>query len=466
MKQLFKICAVLLLLASCAKDNDDQMSPKSLASYSHDVELNLMMDNYAQVLSYALQNLEVRNIVYNKASDMFDGDYDILVEDFHNTMMRDGKTVQEYLDGIVESQYANIVSFRKLPHRILEEIPNLQISVPVSMDSWDALTVIPTVIVIPCNMDDMYYAPDYLHSYRNGNADSIDVRNEPDFPVVAVGVSERISRTGIRIADSLKASSSINILPAPLAPGNLSVNYTAPNSALLRWNNVSSNDGYYIYSTLNGNWCLIDSTGQNENMFGINSLVTGETYTFAIRSKNSNGTSSFSHTAKIKATNRGDNRPLYVDSIYLTASRLNEIEPWYCGGPELILNVYSSNSHHDSTRLFNDVRVEPSRREVKDRWYRCHQEITTSWSESPCTILLFAWDEVNTRFNYSVNVRAKYVLDSLKVANGTLYVNAEASYNATSDDKVVTRRDVSFWDPKHHEYQDGGFKFICVSYNH
>ncbi len=463
MKKLFTICAALLLLASCAKEDDNMMSPKSMASHSNDIETNTRIDDYAKVLSFAVKNQEIRTILYNKAQEMLDGDYDILVKDFHNTMMQEGKTVSEYLNRIIENQYRNQLPFQNLPDIITREIPNLQISIPVNIDMWNDASLVPTIITIPCNLDDMPSAPDYLHSFRNGHLDSINVSNEPHFPVVAVGISERISRTGIRIADSLRAASIININPAPLAPGNLSIHYTAPNSALLRWNDVSANEGYYIYSTLNGNWCLIDSTGQNENMFGINNLITGETYTFAIRSKNSNGVSSFSHTAKIKATNRGDNKPLYVDSIYISSTRLRDIEPWYCGGPELLLNIYSSSANHDSTRYFNSIRVEPSRNEIKDRWYNCHQELTTSWGESPCTILLFAWDEINTRFNYSVNVLAKYAPDSLKIANGTLYVNAEASYNATSNDKVVSRRDVSFWDSKRHEYQENGFKFICTS---
>ena len=463
MKKIIKICAVLLLLASCTKENDSLMTLKNSTAAISENKINAMMEDYSQVLSSALQNEEIRQIIREKAMVMFDGDYDVLVDDFHSISMNDGRSVLEYLRWIAESQYSGSHRHFEALNDIVDLIPNLQISIPVNIDTWNEAVTVPTVITVPCNYDDLPYAPSYLHSFSNGIADSVNVSREPSDAVIVVSVSERISRTGIRIADSIRAIRGAVINNAPLAPDNLSIHYTAPNSALLRWNDASNNEGYYIYATQNGIWRKIDSTERNENMYGISNLTSGETYTFAVRSKNSNGVSSFSHTAKIKATNRGDNNSLIIDSIYLTASKLNDIEPWFLGGPELMLNVYSSNANHDSTQFFNIIRIEPSRKSVKNSWYKCHMELTTSWSESPCTILLFAWDEVNERFNYSVSVRAQYAPDSLKVANGTLYVNAEATYNATSSHKEITRRYVSFWDPKRHVYQDGGFEFICTS---
>lgn len=74
---------------------------------------------------------------------------------------------------------------------LLGRIPNLNLSVPVNIDKWDAATYAPLVIFIPAGYNER--TAKQVKAYdQNGNEHWLDAQRAPNFPVVVVGPSERV----------------------------------------------------------------------------------------------------------------------------------------------------------------------------------------------------------------------------------------------------------------------------------
>lgn len=453
---------IALAISGCSKDDEGSAQLKSrISSTLSDAQTTIFIEKYSTILSYAINNREIRSIIKNSALLKFDDDYDVLAKHFHSITMSDGRKVGQFIDSCYRKYFytSNIPNGYSFSSDITSIIPNLQISVPVHINDWDVANFLPIILSLPADIGDGNVTT--LKSYHNGKQDVFDVRSEPNFPVLIVGISERINNNGVRIRDSIRDARIVPVVSHPEHPDYLTIHYAASNSIIMRWNDVEGEDGYYIYSA--DNHTIIDSTTANDNMYAISGLVTGNTYSYTVRAKYGNTVSPHSNTAKIKATDRGDNKKLIVEKLFLTRQRLRDIEPWFFGGPELQLYVYSSNRTHDSSICFYNDRVEMSRDEIIDTWYHCNVGVTESWDENINTILFFAWDEVNRKLNYDVSVNAKYCLDSLKVGEGIVSINATATYKSSSGDLVVARKDICFWDPKINTYSQNGFSFGCTS---
>lgn len=80
---------------------------------------------------------------------------------------------------------------------VLEHIPNLNISVPVNIDKWDAATYAPLVLFIPADFDEKTYTQPLKAYDKDGGVHLLDAKHAPDYPVVVVGPSERVRGTAL-----------------------------------------------------------------------------------------------------------------------------------------------------------------------------------------------------------------------------------------------------------------------------
>lgn len=100
--------------------------------------MNEIIDRYSKVIAVALEDSDFRALIKKDALIQFDGDYDILVKDFHNQMfINSTDSVKRFLANIVDRNFQ--LEFKMSGEEFLEKItsviPNLQIAVPVNCET-------------------------------------------------------------------------------------------------------------------------------------------------------------------------------------------------------------------------------------------------------------------------------------------------------------------------------------------
>jgi len=71
----------------------------------------------------------------------------------------------------------------------IENVPLLQISLPVNFEKWDGESTI-LVAYTPLTIDDIEVEEIYAYD-SEGNEHVLDAKTPPDFPVMVVGINER-----------------------------------------------------------------------------------------------------------------------------------------------------------------------------------------------------------------------------------------------------------------------------------
>lgn len=186
------------LLCSCLQEVQiESEEPES----NYDIKI---MSLAKAVNAAVRENTDYRCLIKEEVSKLVDGDYDYLFSTSMNHLVvpseefitRSGcgedVTVRELLSYYLDPSVLHTKSSLEYLDEILSEYPEMQISVPVHADEWNPETYIPAVAVIPENCE--YPVTKTLPGIdADGNEIEIDAINEPDEPVIVVGLSERLS---------------------------------------------------------------------------------------------------------------------------------------------------------------------------------------------------------------------------------------------------------------------------------
>lgn len=177
-------------LTSCQKEQE-KIAPTPVNEVS-EVNKTLILDQTALALAKTLNDVELRSAIKTEALKKFDGDYDILYKDFKNRTFSDGNTLVEKLE---KAHIANKSAKVGALSSLTETFSNLQISVPVNIENWNTEKFEPLVAIIPVDVLEGSY--DKIKAYDSqGNIHWLDSHTAPNFPVVAVGKSERVDENG------------------------------------------------------------------------------------------------------------------------------------------------------------------------------------------------------------------------------------------------------------------------------
>ncbi len=252
---LLSLCmsALIFLSYSCQKpDNDGILPNSSFKNYDENIQ------NLAQAVSRAFsESADFRQVVKHEAMKQMDGDYDVLLtqiagrrlSEYNNLLKKSGPDVciKDLLDGYLSEGNNQRKSTTPLIDEILSMNPGLQVSVPVHCEDWDPSGYTPVVGYVPSSFAEgesasiTGYAPD-------GSVVQIDAVNEPDEPVVIVGLNERMAAP-------------LPDLPGDPAPPQTPQNLTASQTESgirLTWtmtaeSNSSNTTGYYVYRKTTAN---------------------------------------------------------------------------------------------------------------------------------------------------------------------------------------------------------------------
>jgi len=142
------------------------------------------------VIAKSMQNPEFRMFIKEEALKQFDGDYDVLFQNVKDKNIAKGKTIEDFLFDFYLNE-KGINTSKSEFKKIIESIPDFQISVPVNCENWDAETEIPLVTYIPVDFDEQ--TTKYVNAYDyNGNLYTLSTQDEPDVAVVVLGSCERM----------------------------------------------------------------------------------------------------------------------------------------------------------------------------------------------------------------------------------------------------------------------------------
>jgi hypothetical protein len=250
---------------------------------------------------------EFRKIIKEEANLKFDGDYDVVIKRVMNKPITApanlsgssalrvkasnfsvGDLLGEFMPATPVETTAN-ASMQKISSspddiisKLTEKYPNLQVAIPVNIENWDEINVVPTVTFIPAEAEEG--VTKLLAGYRaDGSFVEIDAINKPETePIIVIGENERIPLEPI-IDDG-------DVVPTP---NNLTAQ-PVENGIALVWEksiiaNLTNTQGYSIYrksSNTQGYELVGKINGVYNVSFFDTGILFGTTYSYYITAHN------------------------------------------------------------------------------------------------------------------------------------------------------------------------------------
>ena len=189
MKNFVLVFLVYLSVASCNESLNDIDKNVVSATFLEQSESNLILkQKFSSALVKVLgQNEEVRSLIKEEALKQIDFDYDVLYCLIKDKQLKNGVTLEEYLEKYLTSDELKCIH---------KQLPTLTFFVPTlaensfSVHSWNTIDELPAVAVkVSENNDVKIY-------YGNGETEVFPADIIPGFPVVVVKENERIVRNG------------------------------------------------------------------------------------------------------------------------------------------------------------------------------------------------------------------------------------------------------------------------------
>ncbi len=209
----------MLVLFGCSEKSspvqDQQIDQAELSVYQGalakgDIGLanELRLKYFAKAMAKSLTIPGVGAFLKEEIGKKFDGDYDALWETVKDREFPN----QGRLRGLVASALQDMNSIVAMDE--IEEVPLLQVALPVGFEAWDGETPI-VVAYTPLTVNDVDVEEIYAYD-SSGEEHVLDGQVPPDFPVMVVGINERVSANGDVFFSNVTGSDptyAINSLP-------------------------------------------------------------------------------------------------------------------------------------------------------------------------------------------------------------------------------------------------------------
>jgi hypothetical protein len=208
---LYFTSILIFILFSCEKNSTNPALSNKIPKHKqskHTINdsiffngINSAQRELAQALAIALTEEEVRTKIYEHVGLKFDGDFDVLYNTIATAYLQSGATFRERLVyGLMTFKsrmgiYLELEAANGLLDSLTGRIQKLQIAVPTKYANWDAESYIPLVTYMPFGIEDSLI--DSVQAYdSNGNVYWLSALDEPDYPVIVIGVNERTNING------------------------------------------------------------------------------------------------------------------------------------------------------------------------------------------------------------------------------------------------------------------------------
>lgn len=380
--------ALATSLMGCNRDKIAQELPQPRETAAQ-AQANQELAAVAQALARTLStDAAARQALKAEALKKFDGDYDVLYQPFVAGHASFGQHVAE---AVASTGPAGLT----MP-ALLSRLPTLNLSVPVNIDKWDAATYAPLVIFIPAGYNERTATRVKAYDH-NGNAQWLDAKKAPDFPVVVVGPSERVPSDVAATAQPTREASSLK--PQGAATSNM---VDDPNTQFDTPADGSGSGGGSGYTPLG---------------------TTGTT----------------------AGPCRVDRQIEYLREIYM--KDVSQYESWFLGDPEIRLQIMSPLGTSGSSIL--DVMYTMSRGAIEDHWH-CNTQLYY-WNKATITNTVgYLWVEQDGGDEIDVKLTLGYK------TNKGLNAATEVTYKIKNDDDQISKIPMDFAFCPSEGYYTGG----------
>ena len=313
----------ILIFQNCKKDESVIENSYEMVTTKQDKDFN----NLARVISAAVnESVEFRKIIKNEALNKFDGDYDILMKNIKNQeissntnkekKIRIGSFLSDYAKKLnikIPKDLNNKTSIEDYIDYLTQQYPDLQISVPVHTEEWTD-DYEPKVTFIPENLQDSQDID--IIAYQNNTTTSVNTLEEPNEPVIVIGINERMN-----LIDDISNSE-----PFIISNWNLQGSQTST-GIHLQWTYDYQGDEtiirYLIYrkSFYDNDFHYIGSSdGVNNTTYNDNTTNSNASYDYYVVARSVLNTSNPSNIVNVTAPDR----PLSVTSFNANVYASNE----------------------------------------------------------------------------------------------------------------------------------------------
>lgn len=426
---------------------------------------NEMIEQYALILASSLMDMEMRTIIKKEAQLMFDGDYDVLTCKLENSILQK-KNIQakelmaiSYEQSIQQNEYLKScqIDVRNQLEKTNRTFPNLQVAVPVHCDEWNTEIFTPLVAFLPYDFDDS--KTNFVFAYdSHGNKHKLSLDQEPDVPVLVVGISERIDENGKRIGSYplYPYMQTKNLKSTTSGPSGLNISHGPAGTIILEWADTKDETGYELWRMLQPNeteFSKFASTDQNDNGYVNSSIDVGSKVWYKVRAIQDEGYSSWSPIMATTVSPRNDGEWLTISRMRFSTSALKAVESWVSGAPELRLRVVQG-SESGASIVYTSGRMEPKRRkDIQDTWWNKEVQIFTWCTNTYGTILSFDWQEEDNISKVDFTVNASY---EAKELGGEIKAGGNVKFTADKNGSIGNTS-VMWWHAKDQIYDLSGF---------
>ncbi len=481
-KYFYLLSMIIFLISGCEKEEKlypEQIDQSCDPEEKTTSEKNKMIENYAYIIATSMHDNEFRSAIKQEALVKFDGDYDILTSKLESIVMARKKIqVKDFLlsstdikDNLFKStanKNKNLTG-KEFFNTIRKTMPNLQVSVPIHCDEWDAENYTPLVAFLPSDYDER--TTDSVAAFdQYGKKHLISTAEEPSEPVLVVSISERVDQNGTKIGlhdEYMEIMPGTTFQPltmlksGPLGPKNLTISHGPARTIILQWTDVEDETGYEVWRMLQPNetqFYNLAKTVQNDNGFVNSNIAVGTKVWYKVRAINNDGYSSWSPIMATTVSPRNDGEWLKIKKMKFSKSALRAVEKWVSGAPELRLRIVQGSENGAST-VFTSGRMEPARRkDIEDTWWNKEIQLFTWHTNTYGTVLTFDWQEEDNiskmEFTVSASYEAKALGGEIKAGGNVKFtVNKNGSIGNTS---------VMWWHNKNQIYDLSGFQWQFV----
>lgn len=467
MKRIVILAYMVTVLLSCAKNSNEIIVDFPNKDYSVEEKTELI-SSYAQMLAASLGNSDLRKEIKKEACYMLDGDYDILAQRIHNVKLtKENRTVRDLMVNscvITRSQMSGFEgNLDELISEIQRTFPNLQVSVPVHCEAWDAEKFVPLVAFKPYDFDSKTHTTIEAFDVE-GNVHVLSAIEEPEFPVIVVSRSERILPNGTSKFDEDAFIETLNGSPltkATLAtPTGLHIKHDAANSLGLYWDAING-EGYYVIQRRAYNesdFRNIAACDASKSFYLNSGLAAGKQYSYQIRHINGSDKSAYTPIITSTVSEREPKEPLKLVWYQLDESTLKIVEPWVDGRPEFRLivcyrGVTGSNSISVYSKLLN-----PTRNHIKEG---CNPDVTIfpNWDpDIEGSVLTVLWLEEDGLDKEGPEELTINLMSEQQMGGGSVSAEVSAKYEVANEYYKLGEGNVYWWHSRS-EVFDHGLKY-------
>jgi hypothetical protein len=194
------IILIFAIFCACQKEQEFfEDNPSKAVNASNSVTVDKMNDILAQVLSLAINDINVRLMLHSEISKQFTFDFDILYSLIKDREIISGKCgLVKFSELLQKTAQDAGIDFSLFDQNSLI-YKNLQISSPVYFEEWDPETTDPVVISLP--EDYQEESESWVNAFKSDGSQFQIKEKEITGPILLVRKAERVDENGMMSVD-------------------------------------------------------------------------------------------------------------------------------------------------------------------------------------------------------------------------------------------------------------------------